>query len=85
MPLQRSASLGERALERSVIWASRIYGYKPKVKAKQVGLKKILGADNPADIFTKYVGSSIIQKALSAVNMEQMTGQPACVPATMGA
>ena len=56
-----------------------------KVKSKQVRLKKVLGTDNPADIFTKYVERSILQKAMSTMNMVQMTGRPACAPAAMGA
>ena len=35
-----------------------------KVRAKQVGLKQILGTDQPADIFTKYVERPILQKAM---------------------
>ena len=56
-----------------------------KVRSKQVGLKKVLGTDNPADIFTKCVERSILQKAMATMNMVQMTGRPACAPAAMGA
>ena len=48
-----------------------------KVWSKQVGLKKVLGTDNPANIFTEHVERSILQKAMSTINMVQMTGRPA--------
>ena len=56
-----------------------------KVRSKQVGFKTVLGADNPADVFTKYVERSIIQNAMSTVHVVQMTRRPACAPAAMGA
>ena len=56
-----------------------------KVKSKQVVLNRVLGADNPTDVFTKYVKPSNIQTALSAIHMVRMTGRPACAPKVMGA
>ena len=56
-----------------------------EVKSKQLELKQVLGADTPADIFTKYIARSIRDKALSTMSMLQMGGRPACAPAAMSA
>ena len=55
-----------------------------KVRSKLIGLTKVLGADNPADMFTKYVERSILEKALAAMNLASAEGRPACAPAAMG-
>ena len=52
-----------------------------KVRSKDVQLFKVLGAENPADILTKYVDSKILQAALARVNMISEEGRPASAPA----
>ena len=55
-----------------------------KVRSKQIELLKVLGADNPADVMTKYVNRQSMDKAMAAMNMCVMHGRPACAPAAMG-
>ena len=50
------------------------------VRSKQIGWKKVLGADNSADIFTKYVDKGILTKMLSRLGMRVMTGRSAAAP-----
>ena len=40
-----------------------------KIRSKQIRLLKVLGADNVADIFTKYVDRSTLEKALKNMNV----------------
>ena len=47
-------------------------------------LHKVLGAENPADIFTKYVDSVLMSKALAKMNLYFMEGRAKSTPATMG-
>ena len=49
-----------------------------------VTIAKVPGADNPADILTKYVERSIIHKALKRMGMVKLDGRPECAPATAG-
>ena len=78
--IARRKGLGKvRHLDVTDLWI------RDKVMPTQLGLKNVLGADNPAHAFTKYVERSILQKAMSAIHMVQMTGRPACAPAAMGA
>ena len=55
-----------------------------KIRSKQIRLLKVLGADNVADIFTKYVDRSTLEKALKNMNVLKVEGRPACAPAAMG-
>ena len=55
-----------------------------QVRSRRIELVKVLGADNPADAFTKYVDRQTMQKILNKINMVQKDGRPACAPATMG-
>ena len=55
-----------------------------KIRSKFVGLEKVPGAENPADIITKYVDHSIWTSALKRLNMKFMEVRPACAPAAMG-
>ena len=58
--------------------------FQEKIRSKFVGLEKVLGTENPADILTKCVDHSILASALNRLNMEFMEGRPACAPAAMG-
>ena len=40
-----------------------------RVRNGDVALHKVLGPDNPADIFTKYVDSNRMEKALNNMNL----------------
>ena len=46
-------------------------------------LAKILGTDNPADAFTKYVDRTILEKAMAALNLRFAAGRPKAAPDTM--
>ena len=55
-----------------------------KVRNGDIDLQKVLGADNPADIFTKYLDKGIMDRALIKLNCHFMDGRAKCAPATMG-
>lgn len=46
-----------------------------KVWNKEVDICKVLGADNPADIFTKYVDHPILSKALLKLGLYSEEGR----------
>ena len=54
-----------------------------QIRSERVILEKVLGADNPADIFTKYLDHTIMSKALRAMNCEFRTGRAKAAPDTM--
>ena len=54
------------------------------VRNGKVELLKVAGTENPADIFTKYLDASIMNKALEKLNCKFMDGRPACAPAAAG-
>jgi hypothetical protein len=56
-----------------------------KVRSKQLELVKILGAENPADVLTKYVNRQIMTAALAKLSLVPTAGRPASAPAAMGA
>ena len=47
---------------------------------KDVGLLKVLGAEDPADILTKYVDPKTLQSALSRINMIVESSKPESAP-----
>ena len=55
-----------------------------QIRSERVILEKVLGADNPADIFTKYLDHTIMAKALKKMNCEFRTGRAKAAPDTMG-
>ena len=55
-----------------------------RVRNGDVDLVKVLGTENPADLFTKYLDASTMDAALARLNVEFMTGRPECAPAAMG-
>ena len=55
-----------------------------KVRNEEVELVKVLGLDNPADAFTKYLDQTIMNKAITAMNLEYRSGRAKAAPATMG-
>ena len=55
-----------------------------KVRRGAIELCKILGAENPADIMTKYIGKPLLEKMLLKMNTHVMEGRAACAPTTAG-
>ena len=55
-----------------------------KVRNKSVELLKVLGTENPADCFTKYLDRASMEKALASMNLVFMDGRAKSAPATMG-
>ena len=51
-----------------------------KDRDKTIELVKVLGAENPADILTKYVDKGILTKMLSRLGMRVMTERSAVAP-----
>ena len=55
-----------------------------KVRNGNIELLKILGTENPADAFTKYLDRQCMEAALKRMNLEFMEGRAKSAPATMG-
>ena len=47
-----------------------------KVRDKTAEIVKVLGTDNPADVFTQYVDSATLQKALKCMQLHAESGRP---------
>ena len=67
-----------RHLDCSDLWIQE------KVRTKAIELLKVLGTDNPADAFTKYVDRGILTKSMNSINMKAMSGRPRAAPDTLG-
>ena len=68
---RRRRGLGKlRHLDVEDLWVQE------KVRDKTVEIAKILGTDNPADVFTKYVDSATLQKTLKFMNLHAEAGRP---------
>ena len=75
----RRRGLGKiRHLDVTDLWCQE------KVRTGAVTLHKVLGADNPADIMTKYTDRTILEKMLGLMNLRQMSGRAECAPAAAG-
>ena len=69
--IARRRGLGKlRHLDVEDLWVQE------KVRDKTVEIAKVLGTDNPADVFTKYVDSAALQKALKFMNLRSEAGRP---------
>ena len=55
-----------------------------KIRNGQVELHKVLGTENPADIFTKYVSQQIMNAALERLSLFFKDGRSAIAPQIMG-
>ena len=55
-----------------------------KVRSGHVELHKILGTENPGDVFTKYVDKSTMEKALATLSLQFNDGRSAIAPEIMG-
>ena len=67
-----------RHLDCSDLWVQE------KIRSQKIELVKVLGADNPADAFTKHVPRDILQKSMAKIGMIYLEGRPACAPDTLG-
>ena len=55
-----------------------------KFNSELACLHKVLGTENPADVFTKYTNRSILNMAMGKTNMHFMSGRSEVAPAAMG-
>ena len=55
-----------------------------KIRNQQVSIHKVLGSENPADAFTKYVTKDILDMSLNKIGMQRLSGRAACAPGTLG-
>ena len=77
--IARRRGLGKlRHLDVEDLWVQE------QVRSKRVHLHKVLGTDNPADIFTKYVDHTILTKALKFMHLHSEDGRAATAPAAAG-
>ena len=56
-----------------------------KVRSKVIDLRKILGAENPADALTKYCERKVLDVAMPRMGLFPIAGRPESAPAAMGA
>ena len=78
--IARRKGLGKiRHLDTTDLWIQ------DKIRSKKMKLSKVLGTENVADVMTKFVDKKTMDAALSRMNIEKMSGRPACAPAAMGA
>ena len=69
------AGLGKmRHLETGYLWLQAA------VKAKRLQIRKVLGTDNPADLFTKHLSSADMWKHLETLDMTSEEGRSSAVP-----
>ena len=54
------------------------------IRSGRITLDKVLGANNPADILTKYVEKKALDMALPKMNLLPTTGRSASAPTTLG-
>ena len=74
--IARRRGLGKlRHLDVEDLWVQE------QVRNKKVHLHKVLGTENPADIFTKYVDHPILTKALKFMSLAQESGRADSAPA----
>ena len=77
--IARRRGLGKvRHLDCTDLWIQE------KVRSGAVQLAKMIGTENPAGAFTKYVDRSILEKAMKTLNLRYATGRPKPAPDTMG-
>ena len=50
----------------------------------QIEIHKILGTENPGDVFTKYVNKNVMEAALKKMNLAFKEGRSPIAPAIMG-
>ena len=55
-----------------------------RIKSKDISLSEILGAENMADVLTKYVDRKTMDSALHRMGLRMASGRPASTPIAMG-
>ena len=55
-----------------------------KFNNKLTFLHKVLGAENPTDLLTKYTNNAMLTMAIGKMGMRLMDGRSAIVPAALG-
>ena len=77
--IARRKGLGKiRHLDTTDLWIQ------DKIRSKKMQLSKVLGADNMADVLTKYVEKKIMDAALAKMHIIRKDGRPASAPIAMG-
>ena len=77
--IARRKGLGQiRHLDCTDLWVQ------DKIRSKQIVLQKVLGAENPADIMTKYVDRKTLDMAMPKLGLYSVSGRPASAPVAMG-
>ena len=78
--IARRKSLGRvRHLDCTDLWIQ------DAIRSGRISLSKDPGAENPADMLTKYVDRKILDKALKQLNLIPTDGRAASAPQAMGA
>ena len=73
--MSRRLGIGKvRHLDTSLLWIQQ------KVREKVVEVEKIPGADNPADILTKYVDAQLLKRHLTTIGLHYESGRAALAP-----
>ena len=73
--IARRRGLGKlRHLDVEDLWVQE------QVRNKKIHLQKVLGTDNPADVFTKYVEHPTMTKALASMGLQMESGRAASAP-----
>ena len=74
--IARSRGMGKiRHLDCTDLWVQEV------VRTGRAELLKVPGADNPADVLTKYVEKPLMTKMLDKMGMKSLTGRAKCAPA----
>ena len=77
--IARRRGMGKiRHLDCSDLWVQE------NIRSAEIELVKILGVENPADMFTKHVPREILQKAMAKAGCIYLKGRPRCAPDTLG-
>ena len=77
--ISRRRGLGKlRHLHTCDLWVQE------QTRSERVILEKVLGSENPADIFTKYLDKITMDKALMKMNCHFRQGRAKAAPDTMG-
>ena len=73
--IARRRGLGKlRHLDVEDLWVQE------QVRYKKIHLQKVLGTENPADVFTKYVEHPAMSRALASMGLQMEPGRAASAP-----
>ena len=74
--IARRRGMGKiRHLDCTVLWVQEV------IRTGRVELLKVPGADNPADLWIKYLEKPLMTKMLNKMGMKSVTGRAKCAPA----